>query len=179
MGAAIVVNWWALAIRGIVGIALGIAAFAWTGITLRILIAIFAAYLLVDGVFALVAAIRGQSWLVGLEGALGIAVAIVAVLWPGITVLALLLLVAAWAVLTGIVEIAAAVFLRRVLRNEWLLALAGIVSVAFGIVLVLNPVAGLITIVWLIGAYALITGILSTALAFRLRGNRATFVAYG
>jgi uncharacterized membrane protein HdeD (DUF308 family) len=179
MGTAIVINWWVLAIRGLIGIALGIAAFAWTGITLTVLILIFAAYLLVDGAFAIVAGIRGRSWLLALEGALGIAVGVVAVLWPAITALALLLLIAAWAVLTGIVELAAAVLLRRILRNEWLLVVAGIASLVFGVLLVLSPSAGLVTIVWLIGAYALITGVLSLGLALRMRSNRAIFIAFG
>src|SRR5216683_1758046 len=129
MGSSVGISWWALAIRGVAGILLGIAAFAWTGITLLVLIALFAAYLLVDGAFAIVAGIRGASWL-----------------------------------------------LRRIVRNEFLLVLGGIVSIVFGILLAINPSAGVVTIVWLFGAYMLIFGVLALALALRLRSSGAARV---
>ena len=174
MGNPVVINWWALAIRGVAGILLGIAAFAWTGITVFVLIALFAAYLAIDGVFAIVAGARARSWLLIVEGIVGIVVAIIAVRWPGITALAAVYVVAAWAVLTGTLELGAAYLLRRVVPNEFLLALAGVLSIAFGILLAVNPAAGVVTLVWLFGIYMLVFGVLALALAFRLRGTRAT-----
>src|SRR6202158_496242 len=174
MGSAIVVNWWALAIRGVVGILLGIAAVAWPGITLLVLIAVFAVYLLIDGVLALIAGARARSWLLAVEGAAGIVAAILAVLWPGITALILVYLIAAWAIVTGALELGAAYLLRRVVKGEWLLVVGGVISIAFGILLAINPAAGLVTIVWLFGAYMLIFGAITLALGLRLRSTRAT-----
>jgi len=171
MGSSVTVSWWALAIRGVAGILLGIAAFAWTGITLLVLIALFAAYLLVDGAFAIVAGIRGGSWLLTLEGALGIIVGIIALLRPGIAAVAIVLLIAVWAILSGLVELGAAYLLRRVVPNEFLLIVAGLLSIVFGIVLAINPSAGVVTIVWLFGAYMLFFGVLALALALRLRSS--------
>jgi len=176
MGRAIAVSWWALAVRGVAGILLGIAAIVWPGITLLVLIALFAFYLLIDGAFAVVAGARGRSWLLIVEGVVGIVAAILAVLWAGITALILVYLVAAWAIVTGALELGAAYLLRRVVKNEWLLVVGGIVSIVFGILLALNPAAGLVTIVWFFGAYMLIFGALTLALALRFRGSRATGV---
>jgi uncharacterized membrane protein HdeD (DUF308 family) len=167
MSSAIAVNWWALAIRGVGGILLGIAAIVWPGITLLVLIAIFAAYLLIDGAFAVLV----------VEGVAGVVAAILAVLWPGITALILVYLVAAWAIVTGALELGAAYLLRQVVKNEWLLVVGGLVSIVFGILLAINPAAGLVTIVWLFGAYMLIFGVVILALALRLRNTRATMAA--
>ncbi len=177
MSSAIAVNWWALAIRGVGGILLGIAAIVWPGITLLVLIAIFAAYLLIDGAFAVLVGARGRSWLLAVEGAAGVVAAILAVLWPGITALILVYLVAAWAIVTGALELGAAYLLRQVVKNEWLLVVGGLVSIVFGILLAINPAAGLVTIVWLFGAYMLIFGVVILALALRLRNTRATMAA--
>jgi uncharacterized membrane protein HdeD (DUF308 family) len=174
MHSSITLNWWAIALRGVAAILLGIAAFALTGITLLVLLAVFVAYLFIDGVFALVAGVRGRSWILAIEGALGIIVGVIALVWPNVTLLALALLIAAWAILTGIAELAAAVSLRRVIRGEWLLALGGVLSIVFGIVVALFPAAGLFAIVYVIGAYALVWGVILLALAFRLRGYHRT-----
>jgi uncharacterized membrane protein HdeD (DUF308 family) len=177
MGSAITFNWWALAIRGVAGILLGIAAIAWTGITLVVLIALFAAYLAIDGVFAIVAGARGRSWLLVVEGVVGIIVAIVAVRWPGITVLAAVYVVAAWAIVTGLLELGAAYLLRRIVANEWLLVVAGILSLLFGILLAINPAAGVVTLVWLFGFYMILFGAFALALALRLRSTRTKLTA--
>jgi uncharacterized membrane protein HdeD (DUF308 family) len=176
MANEVAINWWALAIRGVVGILIGIAAFVWTGITLAVLIALLAAYLFIDGVFAIIAGARGRSWLLGLEGFAGIVAAVLVFRWPAITALILVYLVAAWAIITGILELGGAFMLRQIVRNEWLLALGGVVSVVFGIALVFNPSAGLLTLVYLFGAYMILFGALTLALALRLRGARATLV---
>jgi uncharacterized membrane protein HdeD (DUF308 family) len=168
-------NWWTLTIRGIVAILFGILTFLWPAVTLTVLALLFGAYALVDGIFAIVAAIRGgrgeeRWWMLLIEGIVGLGAAAVTFLWPGITVLALVLVIAAWAVVTGILEFVAAIRLRKYISGEWLLALAGIASVIFGILLMLWPVTGAIVVAWWIGAYALAFGVIMVALSFRLRG---------
>ena len=168
-------NWWALAVRGALAILFGILAFLWPGISLTALVLLFAAFAFADGVLAIVTGVRGirgdgRWWAVLLEGMLGIAVAVLTVLWPAITALALLFLIAAWAIVNGLLEIVAAVRLRRVIRGEWLLALAGVASIVFGVMLALNPGAGALALLWLIAAYAIVFGVLLVGLGFRLRG---------
>src|SRR5215211_2605920 len=170
-------NWWALALRGLAAIIFGILAFVWPGITLWALILLFGAYMLVDGVFAIVAAVRvaGEAarwWLLLVEGILGVLAGIVAFVWPGLTALALLYFVAAWAIVTGILEIVGAIRLRQEVVGEWALGLSGALSVLFGVLLAIIPApAGLLSLVWLIGAYALAFGVLLLVLAFRVRST--------
>jgi uncharacterized membrane protein HdeD (DUF308 family) len=170
-------NWWALALRGVAAILLGILAFAWPGITLFVLVLFFGAYMLVDGIFAIVAAVRAAGeedrwWLLLIEGILGVLAGLVAFFWPGLTALALLYFIAAWAIVTGIMEIVAAIRLRQEIEGEWALGLSGLLSVIFGILLVVLPApAGLLSLVWLIGAYAVATGVLLLILAFRVRSE--------
>lgn len=166
-------SWWAMVLRGIAAIAFGILAFVWPGITLAALIFLWGAYALVDGAFSIAAGIKSHGeykrwWLLLLEGILGIAAGIVAFVMPGITALILLILIAAWAIVTGVFEIAAAIQLRKEIRGEWLLALAGVASVLFGVAMFLNPAAGALAVVWLIGVYALVFGVLLVALGLRL-----------
>jgi uncharacterized membrane protein HdeD (DUF308 family) len=177
MAVGIAERWWALALRGLAGIVLGIAAFAWPGITLVILVILFGAYLLVDGIFAVVGGALSRSWLLALDGVLGLIAGVIALVWPGITAVALLFLVAAWALLTGIAELVAAIRLRNMIRNEWLLIITGVVSIVFAILLVINPTAGLLTLVYLFGAYAIVFGVVSLALAVRLRSHRGRMTA--
>jgi uncharacterized membrane protein HdeD (DUF308 family) len=167
-------NWWALALRGVAAVLFGVLAFAWPGITLGALVILYGAYAMVDGVFAVVAALSGRTqgmpwWAMLLEGLAGIAIGIMTFAWPAITALVLLYLIAAWALVTGVFEIVAAVRLRKEVRGEWLLALSGVLSIIFGVALVANPGAGALAIVWLIGAYSLVFGALLITLAFRLR----------
>jgi uncharacterized membrane protein HdeD (DUF308 family) len=170
-------NWWALALRGVAAILLGILAFAWPGITLFVLVLFFGAYMLVDGIFAIVAAVRAAGeedrwWLLLIEGILGVLAGLVAFFWPGLTALALLYFIAAWAIVTGIMEIVAAVRLRQEIEGEWALGLSGLLSVIFGVLLVVLPApAGLLSLVWVIGAYAVATGVLLLILAFRVRSE--------
>ncbi len=172
-------NWWLLALRGIAGILFGIAAFVWPESTLAALVLVFGAYVFVDGIFALIAGIgmRRQLnlwWLVVLEGVAGIILGVLTFRSPDITALILLSFIAAWSIITGIFEIATAARLRKMIPNEWLLILSGVVSIIFGILLIVYPGAGALSIVWLIGAYALIFGILMLVLSLRLRGARDT-----
>jgi uncharacterized membrane protein HdeD (DUF308 family) len=175
MMATLARNWWALVLRGVVAVLFGLAAFFWPGITLLALVFLFGAYALVNGIFAILAGVTGADrnsrwWVLILEGILGIAIAVVTVLWPGITALTLLYLIAAWAVITGTLEIVAAIRLRREIDNEWLLGLSGVVSVLFGLYIAAFPAGGALAVVWLIGAYAILWGILLIALGLRLRG---------
>jgi uncharacterized membrane protein HdeD (DUF308 family) len=169
-------NWWALALRGIVAFLFGLLTFVWPRISVIVLVSLFGAYVMVDGIFAVVLALRraqeGQRhwWSLLIEGLIGIAAGVLTFVWPGITALVLLYLIAAWAIVTGVFEIAAAIRLRKEIKGEWLLALGGIVSMIFGFALMVMPVAGALAVVWLIGIYAIIFGILLLALAFRLRG---------
>ena len=168
-------NWWALALRGLAAILFGILAFAWPGITLFVLVIFFGAYLLVDGIFAIVAAVRAAGeearwWLLLIEGILGVVAGLVAFFWPGLTALALLYLVAAWAIVTGIMEIVGAIRLRQEIVGEWALILSGVLSFIFGVLLVVIPArAGLLSLTWLIGIYAVAFGVLLVILAFRVR----------
>jgi uncharacterized membrane protein HdeD (DUF308 family) len=139
-----------------------------------VLVLLFGAYALVDGVLALVSALRHRAtyehwWVLLLEGLTGVLAGIVTFVWPGITVFALLYVIAAWALVTGALEIAAAIRLRKVIDHEWLLVLSGIASVGFGLLLAMYPGAGAVAVVLWIGAYALFFGVLLVALGFRLR----------
>jgi uncharacterized membrane protein HdeD (DUF308 family) len=166
-------HWWAFALRGVVAILFGVLAFAWPGVTLTVLVLFWGAFALVDGVLALVAAFRtdhDHRWGLLLEGVVGIGAGIVTFVWPGLTALVLLYIIAVWALLTGVLELVAAVRLRKVIQNEWWLALSGIASVLFGLVLLAAPGAGAVAVVWLIAAYAIVFGILNLALALRLHG---------
>ncbi len=167
-------NWWMLVLRGVAAILFGLAAFLSPGITWFALVILFGIYALVDGVIAVIAGIKhtrdsSRWWVFLFEGLVSIAAGVCALLWPGLTAYALLIVIATWAVITGIFEIAAAIRLRREITNEWILVLSGLLSVGLGVLLFLQPVAGGIAMIWLIGAYALMFGILLIALGFRLR----------
>jgi uncharacterized membrane protein HdeD (DUF308 family) len=167
-------NWWALALRGLAGLLLGIIAITMPGPTLAAVVIVFALYAIVDGILAIIAAVRGirrkERWgPMMIEGVLGIAAGIIALIWPGIGALALTLLVAGWALVTGGFEIAAAIRLRKTIKGEWLLLLAGILSVVLGLVLAIFPGAGMLTLVWWLGAYAIAYGVVTLTLGFRIR----------
>jgi uncharacterized membrane protein HdeD (DUF308 family) len=184
MRIALATNWWALVIRGLAGIAFGILTFAWPGITLVALVFLFAGYSLVDGVMNIVSAVRAiekhDRWgILVLEGIVGIGATAITVVWPAITALALVYVIAAWAVVTGCFEIAAAIRLRRVISGEWLLVLSGALSLVFGILLVISPIAGALVIALWVGVYALIFGVIMVALGLRLRSWGRSVMASG
>lgn len=167
-------NWWALLLRGLASILFGVLAFAWPGITIISLIILYGAYALVDGAFALYAAVMGGGgaaprWWMAIVGIAGIIAGLVAFAWPGLTALTLLFLIGAWAIVSGIFEIVGAVRLRKEIDNEWMLILHGIVTVLFGILLMTAPGAGALAMIWVIGAYAIAAGVILCALAFRLK----------
>jgi len=175
-------NWWILAVRGVAAILFGVLAFVWPGLTLLTLVYLFGAYALINGVLAFVVAFRRTSGTrpsgsLIFEGLISIAASVIAFMVPGITALALVVLIATWAIVSGIFEIVAAVRLRRVISNEWLLVLAGIASILFGVLIVLWPGAGALALVWWIGAFTLIFGALLISLAFRVRRLRGAMPA--
>jgi uncharacterized membrane protein HdeD (DUF308 family) len=167
-------NWWALALRGLVAVLFGLLTFFLPGITLVTLVLLFGVYSLTDGFFNIVAFFRvaAHHWALLIEGVIGIMAGILTFAWPAITAIALLYLIAFWAMFTGIFEIVAGIRLRKVITNEWLLLVMGAVSLLFGLFILIAPSAGALTIVLWIGAYALVFGIFLLALAFRLRGHR-------
>lgn len=169
-------NWWALFLRGIAAVIFGLLAFFWPGVTGLVLVILFGAYAFVDGVFALISAIRAaeshERWIAfAVEGIVGLIIAAVTFFSPLIAAIALYWVIAIWAVLTGILELVAAGQLRKLIPNEWLLVLGGVASIAFGILLVVYPVAGAITVIYLIGAYAIFFGVMMIGLSLRLRAH--------
>ncbi len=168
-------NWWLVVLRGVLGIAFGIITFVAPAISLAALVLLFGAYAFADGVFAIASAVRQRAttdrwWMLLLEGLVSIGAGLVTLFLPGITALVLLYIIAGWAVATGILELVAAVRLRKEIKHEWLLALSGIASVAFGVLIALFPGAGALALVIWIGAYAFVFGALLVGLGFRLRG---------
>lgn len=166
-------NWWAVALRGVVGIIFGIAAFVVPGITLLTLVLLFAAYLLADGVLAIVAAVRAARehqrwWPFAIEGIANIVAGIIAAAWPQLTALALMYLVAIWAIFTGIVALFGG-FQLGLGAPRWLLWLSGALSIILGIFMITQPVLGVLALVWWIGAYALAFGVVLLAFGFWLR----------
>jgi uncharacterized membrane protein HdeD (DUF308 family) len=167
--------WWAVALRGAVAVLFGVLALIWPDVTVTVLVLLFGFYALLDGLLALGAALAGgraasgrRGWLV-FEGIVGVAVGVATFVWTDITTLALLYLIAAWAIVTGVAEVVVAVVLRRELQGEWLLALGGIASVLFGLFVALRPGAGALALAWLIGLYAIVFGVALLALGLRLR----------
>ncbi|HTV73710.1 MAG TPA: HdeD family acid-resistance protein [Candidatus Acidoferrales bacterium] len=172
-------NWWLLGLRGLVSILLGIVAFLWPGVTFFVLIAFFAAYMFVAGIFTLVAAFHFNDqptpWpVLVIEGIAGLAIGIITFFWPGITALAAIYTIAVWAVITGILQLVMAVRVRRELPDEILLILAGIASIIFGAVCAAAPLLGLLVYMWILGTYAIIFGILLLVFAVRVRGAGST-----
>ncbi len=165
-----------LLIRGIAGIVVGILAVAWPGITIAVLVGIFGVYAIIDGITNLFigfsrSRVGGRSWAHVIQGLVGIGAGVLTFLWPGVTALALVFFIAAWAIVTGAFEIAAAIKLRKVIKGEWLLALSGALSVAFGLLVFAFPAAGAVGIAFVLGAYAVATGIILVTLGIRLRSR--------
>ena len=163
-------------IRGIASIVIGILAVGWPGMTIALLIGIFGAYAIIDGITNLFigfspARAGGHSWAYVVQGLIGIGAGVLTFLWPGITALALVFFIAAWAVVTGVFEIVAAIRLRRVIKDEWLLSLRGTLSVVFGLLVFAFPGAGAVGIALVLGTYAVAAGLILVMLAIRLRSR--------
>lgn len=174
--------WWVLLVRGIVAVIFGIVALVWTEITLEVLILLVGAYLLVDGIFSLLSAFGDRQrnerwWVLLIEGLAGIIAGIAVFVWPALSGLVLLYLIAAWAIVTGIFELIAAIQLRREIEGEWALIVSGILSLIFGILLAIFPGEGALALVWVIGIYAILFGALLILLSFRIRGMGRTSMA--
>src|SRR5262249_52292292 len=170
-------GWWLVLLRGIAAIVFGVLAFVWPGLTLLTLVLFYGAYALVDGVVALISAFSGgakpvPTWWLILVGLFGIAAGLVTFLWPGITALVLIIFIGVWSIAHGIFEIVGAIKLRKEIDNEWWLILAGALSVLFGIIVLALPGAGALALIWVIGAYAIVFGVLLVGLSLRLRKHR-------
>lgn len=170
-------NWWAVALRGLMALIFALAILLWPRLSLLMVVLVFGVYAAIDGVFALISALRAAKekarwWPFLLEGLIGLTVGVVTFVQPAITARALLWLVAAWALLTGVLRIVAAIRLRREIRGEWLLVLSGLASVGFGVGISLFPEAGALAIVCLLAAFVAVLGVLPLILGFRLRALR-------
>jgi uncharacterized membrane protein HdeD (DUF308 family) len=168
--------WWLVLLRGVLAIGFGLMAWVWPKLTLFVLVTIWGAYALVDGVVALVAGFRmrtesGPLWSVIFVGLLGTGAGATALLWPGMTALVLLMFIGAWAIAIGTFQIITAVRLRREIDNEWMMGVAGGLLVLLGVLLFVNPGAGWVTLVWVIGGFSIAFGVLLMMLALRLRAH--------
>jgi len=166
-------NWWVLVLRGALAIVFGLVAFFLPGVTLAVLVIAFGAYAVVDGIFSLLGAVRpgpGESrWLLVILGLLSLLAGIVVLTNPAFSAIVLLYVIAAWAIASGVASIVAAISLRKVIQGEWLLAASGVLSVLLGIILVTQPAAGAVGMMWAIALYAITAGITLIALGVRLR----------
>jgi uncharacterized membrane protein HdeD (DUF308 family) len=167
-------HWWVPVLRGVCAIIFGIMAFKYPGLTVVVLVMLFGAWVLVDGIFRVIGAIGHRSsdtdwgWQLVI-GILGIIIGFLTFHKPGITALALVIYIGAWALMIGATEIALAIKLRREIKGEWFLILMGVVSILFAIMLLWNPLPGALALIWLIGSYAIVFGILAIIFGFRLR----------
>jgi uncharacterized membrane protein HdeD (DUF308 family) len=172
-------NWWMLLLRGIAAIVFGVLAFVWPGITLLSLTILWGAYAISDGAFAFAAGIGGKGfetsarWWLALVGLCGILAGILTFVVPGMTELLLLMYIASWAVVVGVLQVWGAIQLRKEIENEWLLALSGLLSIAVGVLVIAEPGAGALSVVWTIGSFAVLVGCLYIGLAFRLKKFKA------
>jgi uncharacterized membrane protein HdeD (DUF308 family) len=166
--------WWAIVLRGVVALVLGLMAFVWPGLTLAALVLLFGAYALCDGVAAIILGIteygnRDRWWATLVGGVVSIAAGLITLFRPGVTAMVLLFVIAAWAIVRGVFDIMAAIRLRHVIDGEWLLALSGGLSIGFGLLLIAFPGAGALAVLWWIGAYLMLLGAMLVVLGFRLR----------
>ncbi len=179
MLAAISRNWWLVALRGALAVVFGIAAFVWPGITFGVLVLLFGAYAFIDGVvvlgFGLMAAgDHEQWWPMALAGIVGIAVGVLTFMQPAAMALALVFVIGAWAIVTGLLEIVAAIRLRDVIAGEWLMGFSGVLSIVFGVLVLAQPGSGALALVFLFGFYAILAGISQIGLGWRLHGLAET-----
>jgi uncharacterized membrane protein HdeD (DUF308 family) len=175
----VVGDWRSHALRGVLAALFGVAALAWPGLTLTALVVLFGAFALVEGLFTLSGVVsgelrpRGRKWPLVAHGVAGVLVGLVTFFWPDVTTLALLYIIAFWALLTGVLELGDAIRLRKVLRKDWILAAAGVLRIAFGVILIAAPGSGALAVTWLIGWFALLSGVMHLAFAWRLRQFQA------
>ncbi|HWV24087.1 MAG TPA: HdeD family acid-resistance protein [Thermomicrobiales bacterium] len=166
--------WWVFLVRGIVAILFGLAALAWPGLTIATLVIVFGAYALVDGIFAIIDGISTRSendrwWAEILIGLAGVVAGIWVMAYPGLTAVGLMYFIAAWWLVTGVVQIFYAIRVRKEIANEWYLILTGALSAVLGIAFMLFPGKGALSLIWVIGIYAIVFGILFVLLSFRVK----------
>jgi uncharacterized membrane protein HdeD (DUF308 family) len=173
--------WCVFLVRGVIAVLFGIMTLIWPVITLMVLVLLFGIYALIHGIFTVYVGVRVRRdgerwWMMILGGLVGIATGVLTFIWPRVTALVLLYFIAAWAIITGVFEVVAAIWLRKMIKGEWFLALGGILTLFFGVLLAILPIPGALAITWLIGIYAMIIGVLLIILAFRVRslGNKFT-----
>jgi uncharacterized membrane protein HdeD (DUF308 family) len=169
-------DWWLFTLEGILAIAFGVSAWVWPGLTIGTLVILFGAFSISAGVISLFAAFEarrlGESpWGYIFQSLLNVGTGVAVLAWPDISARALLYVIAAWAIVSGIYEVAAAIELRKLIDNEWFLAMGGLASIAFGVLVAVFPGRGAVALVWTIGLYAIAFGIMLIALGFRLRGS--------
>jgi len=179
---ALAQNWWAIAIRGVLGIVFGLIAFVLPGVTLLSLVYVFGAYAIIDGGFAIASAYRAarahRHWgLLVLEGAAGIVAGAIAWFWPGISLIAFVLLIGVWAIISGALMFRAA-FALHLKHGKFALVFGGVCSMVFGGILIASPIVGAVVVAWWVGAYALIFGVSLCIVAFRLRARKTEMLAH-
>jgi uncharacterized membrane protein HdeD (DUF308 family) len=179
MLSTIMQRWWILLLRGISATVFGVLAIVWPGITLLTLVIIYGAVALIDGIAGIALGVRGGVdgrtwWGMILLGLLGVIAGAVTFVWPGLTAVVLLVIIALWAIVRGVLEIIGAITLRKIIQGEWLLILSGVLSIGFGVLLLLQPAAGALAVMWLIGIYMIAFGITTIALSLRLRRLRGS-----
>lgn len=170
-------SWWLLLLRGIAAIAFGVLALFWPAITLISLTLLWGAYTLADGVFALWAAISGRAispamgprWWMAISGVVSILAGLAAFFWPGMTAFILLIFIGIWAIIIGVLTIWGAIQARKEIEGEWVLGLFGLLSILFGLLVLFQPGAGALSLIWTIAGYSIAAGILLIVLAFRVR----------
>lgn len=167
-------SWWTLALRGVLAILFGILAISWPALTLRVLIFLFGAFVLLSGIFEVYSSLKDRSvkywWVVLLGGVISVIIGILAFAAPRLTALVLLYLIAAWALITGILQIVSGIELRKQIKDEWVLVLCGIISVLFALFVFVRPGEGALALILVIGLFAIVFGILQLILAFKVRG---------
>ena len=168
--------WWIFLLRGLFSIIFGILAFVMPGLTIATLVIVWGAYALIDGIFSLYASATGGTkpgdhWLVGLQGLIGLAAGVITLIMPGVTALGLLIAIAAYSLVVGVLQIAAAIKLREEIEGEFWLGLSGLVSILFGMFIIARPGEGALAVIWIIGAYALIFGVFLVSFAFRIKSH--------
>jgi len=170
--------WWTFVLRGIFAIIFGVLAWVWPGVTLMVLVIFFGAYAFVDGILLLINAFGGWSrkqdhWLLLLEGLVGVGIGIITFFKPGVTAIALVFYIAVWSIATGVLEISAAMELRKEVHSEGWMVLSGVASIVFGVLLVIFPGAGALGLTWLIAAYAIVFGVLLIGLGLKVKSRRS------
>ena len=170
-------HWWVLLLRGLAAMLFGIVAYARPGVAIAFLVLVWGAYALVDGIFEVLAGVRAKYGALVILGVLGIAVGVITFLWPGVTAVTLLYIIAFWAIVSGVLQIAAAIRLRKEVEGEWLWIFSGACMILLGVLLMRHPEAGAVSVMWLIGTFATTWGVLLVILAFRLKGHAGRLTA--